>query len=558
MEIAQMWVKISADTSKFVSDLEKTKKQVEDTSKRWADFGKRASDVGKRLATFVTLPLFAAGAASIKMASDMSESINKVDVAFKDNAEEIKSWSSTTLRQFGIAKGTALDMAATFGDMATGMGLNTGNASEMSRSLVGLAGDLASFKNISIDIANTALTGVFTGETESLKQLGIVMTQANLQEYAYAQGINKKIQEMNQAEQVMLRYNYVMEMTKNAQGDFSNTSSGAANQMRIFSESLKELGATFGANILPVVTSGITTINKWVQAFGELDGTSQKLIVGMAAVAAAAGPLLIVVGSAAGLFASLSTIAAGMGITVGALVLPIVGVTAAIAALVTGGILLYKNWDTIKAKAMEVWTSLKNTVSDAIIAVKTKISEMVQIGKDVAAGLWKGLSDSADWLKNKVIGWAKSVLPDPILKLLGISSPAKKGIDIGVWFAKGLAIGLGEGQDGVITQAQLLADSVISIRDRLQALNREYEIAKIIQGENSDSAQKLREQIAELAQQYDAWFEATTVTSAGYMPIVLTVSLILLIFSSISPILLSRDSISLFINPNWFSILLSL
>jgi hypothetical protein len=63
MEIAQMWVKISADTSKFVSDLEKTKKQVEDTSKRWADFGKRASDVGKRLATFVTLPLFAAGGA---------------------------------------------------------------------------------------------------------------------------------------------------------------------------------------------------------------------------------------------------------------------------------------------------------------------------------------------------------------------------------------------------------------------------------------------------------------------------------------------------------------
>ena len=189
MEIAQMWVKISADTSKFVSDLEKTKKQVEDTSKRWADFGKRASDVGKRLATFVTLPLFAAGAASINMASDMSESINKVDVAFKDNAEEIKSWSSTTLRQFGIAKGTALDMAATL-EIWPGMGLNTGNASEMSRSLVG-SGDLASFKNISIDIANTALTGVFTGETESLKQLGIVMTQANLQEYAYAQESTK-------------------------------------------------------------------------------------------------------------------------------------------------------------------------------------------------------------------------------------------------------------------------------------------------------------------------------------------------------------------------------
>ena len=76
--------------------------------------------------------------------------------------------------------------------------------------------------------------------------------------------------------------------------------------------------------------------------------------------------------------------------------------------------------------------------------------------------------------------------------------------DIGLWAAKGLALGLGEGQDGVITQAQLLADHVTSVRDRLQALNREYEITKIVQGENSDSAQKLREQIAELAKQYDA------------------------------------------------------
>ena len=89
--------------------------------------------------------------------------MNKVEVAFGDNADEVKSWGDTTIKQFGIAKGTALDMASLYGDMATGMGVNTKEASKLSTNLTGLAGDLASFKNVSIDVAKTALAGVFTG-----------------------------------------------------------------------------------------------------------------------------------------------------------------------------------------------------------------------------------------------------------------------------------------------------------------------------------------------------------------------------------------------------------
>lgn len=267
---------------------------------RLSTFGSKVNELGNKLTFGVTMPLAGAGIAAFTLASDMSESMNKVDVAFGDNADSIKEWSKNTLNEFGIAKGSALDAAALFGDMGTGMGLTTSEAAGMSKKLVGLSGDLSSFKNVQLDVAKTALAGIFTGETESLKQLGIVMTQANLEEYAHSQGIKKKIQDMTQAEQVQLRYNYVLEKTKNAQGDFARTSDGAANQQRIFKESLKELGATFGENLLPVLTPFIAKANDLLKTFGQLDKDTQKNIVTFGMYAIAAGPVIKVFGGITG------------------------------------------------------------------------------------------------------------------------------------------------------------------------------------------------------------------------------------------------------------------
>lgn len=132
-------------------------------SKKTDNLAKSFTNAGKTLTAGLTVPITALGTLAIKNASDLQETINKVDVAFGDNSDSVKEWGKTTIKQFGIAKGTALDMAALFGDMATGMGMNTTEASKLSTNLTGLAGDLASFKNISIDIAKTALAGVFTG-----------------------------------------------------------------------------------------------------------------------------------------------------------------------------------------------------------------------------------------------------------------------------------------------------------------------------------------------------------------------------------------------------------
>lgn len=260
------------------------------------DAGDRLSRLGAGLTAGVTAPLTAAGAAAVKYASDTEEALNKVDVAFGASAESVRSWSEGTLNSIGLARGTALDMAALFGDMATSMGYGREEAAQMSMALVDLAADLSSFKNVGIDQVSTALKSIFTGETESLKELGVVMTQANLEAYALAQGYTTAYTAMDQAQQVAVRYQYVLDRTSNAQGDFARTSDSTANQLRIFRESLKEAAATAGEELLPVITPIIERLNDLIQSFGDLDEGTRKAVVQAGLFLAALGPMMTAVG----------------------------------------------------------------------------------------------------------------------------------------------------------------------------------------------------------------------------------------------------------------------
>ncbi|RZJ33720.1 MAG: hypothetical protein EOO51_12575 [Flavobacterium sp.] len=288
--LAEINIKFTADLRGFSTEMQKSLRII-------GKVGDDMQKLGKTMSLYVTAPLLAAGGAAIKFASDYNESLNKVDVAFGGASDQVKEFAKASLENFGIAEGSALDMAALFGDMATSMGLPVDKAAAMSKSLVGLAGDLASFKNIGIDEATTALNGVFTGETESLKRLGVVMTEANLQAFALSQGIQTNIKDMSQADKVTLRYAYVMNQTKNAQGDFARTGGGAANQMRIFQESLKQVAAQFGQVLLPAFTKMITGVNGVVKSLSSLSDNSKTTILVVAGIAAAIGPVLAGFGS---------------------------------------------------------------------------------------------------------------------------------------------------------------------------------------------------------------------------------------------------------------------
>ena len=309
---------VSAKLDKIV---EKTRSVTQSTSKlqeKMKNFGESMKNIGKDLSLKVTTPLIAAGVASVKMASDMDETINKVDVAFGSSAQTVKEWAKTSISSMGLAQQSALDSAALYGDMATSMGLSQSQAAEMAKTLTRLGADLASFKNISNDQAQTALKSIFTGETESLKELGVVMTEVNLQQFARQQGIRKSISRMTEEQKVMLRYQYVLAKTKNAQGDFERTNEGTANQMRMVGENLKELGRLLGEIIIPYANQALKVVNGWLVSFQNLSPETRKMIVGIAAFAAALPPLIMGLGGLATVFTVLS--AHPFILTIGAIV----------------------------------------------------------------------------------------------------------------------------------------------------------------------------------------------------------------------------------------------
>ena len=221
------------------------------------------SGIAKLVATaFSVKVLIDFGKKAIELASDIEEVQNVVDVSFGDMAYQMEAFADSAIKMYGISKLAAKQTGSTFMAMASGMGLASEAAADMSLKLTALSADMASFYNKTQEQTATALKSVFTGETEVLKQYGIVMTEANLQNFAYSQGIKKNISAMTQAEKVQLRYNFVMQQTALAQGDFARTSGSWANQVKLVKMQFEEFASSLGIILKNVLLPGVRAINQ--------------------------------------------------------------------------------------------------------------------------------------------------------------------------------------------------------------------------------------------------------------------------------------------------------
>ena len=220
----------------------------------------------KILATATAAAFTAVAAKGVEAASNLNEIQNVVDVAFGKSAAAVDAWSKTAINAYGLNQIEALHYASTLRAMFGSMGLASGAADSMSTSLAGLAGDLASFYNLSTDDAFEKIQAGIAGETKPLKDLGINMDVANLQAYALSQGITKSYSAMSQAEQTTLRYNYLMSVTSMAQGDFARTSGSYANQMRVFQANIESLTVSLGQAVIPLIQAVLPWINMFAQA----------------------------------------------------------------------------------------------------------------------------------------------------------------------------------------------------------------------------------------------------------------------------------------------------
>lgn len=377
-------IEAESKAKKFKAELDKIgNANLKALSEQLKKVGDKMTSVGKTMTTKVTAPIVAGYTVASKYASDYEENLNKLDVAFGSNSQAVKDWANAARTEFGLSKVQATDAASAFGALGKGIGLSESEAADMSTTLAGLSADLGSYFNVGVDESAKALEGIFTGESEALKKFGVVMTDTNLQKFAEDQGLVWK--EMDQTQKTMLRYQYVLAKTKDAQGDFARTSDGTANSTKIFQASLQDLGTAIGTNLLPIITPIIQKVTELINKFNELSPTTQKAITIIGLVAAVIGPLLVVLGT---LVSSIGAIIGAAPAILGAMGTFIAGaapVIAIIVALIAIGVELYKNWDTIKAKAtafknavIATFNQFKANVTATFNAIKTAIVTPIQ------------------------------------------------------------------------------------------------------------------------------------------------------------------------------------
>ena len=383
---------LTEDSNKEFDGLgKKSQETSEKVKEHWKQVSSSLVSAGTSLTRYVTLPIIAAGTAAVKFASDMVETTNKVNVVFGSNSAAVDKWADNSLRKMGLAKQSAMDYAASYGDLGSSMELSNDINYKYSTSLVQLAADMASFKNISADRAQLALTAIYTGETESLKALGIVMTDANLQAFGLANGYAKQYSEMTQAEKVMLRYEYVMDAAKNSMGDFERTSSGMANQTRMLGENAKETGAILGEVIAPTVNEIITATNGLLDKVKQLNPEAREAIVVTALISAGIGPLLVMIGKGIKAYNDIAKAVAAANVkmqlsagAVGAISIAIgvlIGVATAVVAHYNKLTEAANNLATANKKAAADVTDAKDALNDSLVAVEAN-AKMAQTYTD--------------------------------------------------------------------------------------------------------------------------------------------------------------------------------
>lgn len=220
---------------------------------------------------------------AIAYASDLTEVQNVVDVSFGQSAKIVDDWAKTTLTAYGINELSAKRFAGTMGAMLKSSGVAGDAVTDMSMRIAELAGDMASFYNLRAEDAFYKIRAGISGETEPLKELGINMSVANLEAYALTQGITKTYDKMSQAEQTLLRYNYLMKVSADSQGDFTRTSGSYANQQKLLSENIREFTGELATGLLPILTQATIAMNNSVTWIKDNWSVIQPLVLGLTA-----------------------------------------------------------------------------------------------------------------------------------------------------------------------------------------------------------------------------------------------------------------------------------
>lgn len=280
--MAKTWQEVRKLAGETEKATEKTKKYGDETVKS----GKKIQSSLKGILTELTAlvgvyQLISFAKQSVQIASDLEEVQNVVDTAFGEMSYKIEEFSKTSIEQFGLSELSAKQWSSTMVAMGSGMGQALGEGSDKAIELTARLADVMSFYNKTKQEAFTLGKSIYSGETEPLKNIGIVMTENNLALFAMSKGYKQAYKEMDSANKLLVRQEYFLEQTALAAGDYVRTQDGWANKTRTLSERWKEVKIQFGETFKAVGTLVLPVINAVIKGLGYIAQLLQSLSSGV-------------------------------------------------------------------------------------------------------------------------------------------------------------------------------------------------------------------------------------------------------------------------------------
>lgn len=371
--VAELIVKLGLASDGFDKGLSSSQSKLQ-------NWGTSLKSAGTKLTAGVTVPLAGAGLMAINWASALEQAEGKTEAVFQDSADAVKDWSRGTAQAYGFAQSDALAMASTYGALFKVVGMTNDVSADYSTSLIGLSADMAAFNDVSNERASQALMAGLTGEYMSLRSMGIFLNEAAVGEEALAIATADGRSEITEADKVQARYNLIMKQTAQQQGQAARESKNWSSRIPQLRAQLKNLGADLGKRLMPYALRFLDFLERAIQWFGKLSPKIQGIILVLAALAAAIGPVLLALGFMLPAIAALLPVFA-------ALLGPLGLVILALAALVAIGIYA---WTT------DLW-GFRDAVSAVVGLLGDFIDGLQTLGKYIRA-VWEDGDTLNDWL----------------------------------------------------------------------------------------------------------------------------------------------------------------
>lgn len=297
--LGDLIVRIHGETAGFENSIRKAEKSL-------VTFGKSASRIGRSLTTFVTLPILGIGAAFVKTAADAEEVNSKFNTVFKSQAESVRKWAEEYSAGTGRSTIENIKFLASVQDLFVPLGVARDEAAELSKSVVTLATDMSSFNNLPTADVVRDIQSALVGNHETVRKYGVVLDEATVSQELLNMGIEGGSKAATAGEKALARFNLILAGTTDAQGDAIRTADSFTNRFIALKSNMKDLSESFGTIMLPALQKIVSSLIKVVKFVDGLSDSQKKLIIRVAGLVAAIGPLLFVMGKLVALFAVLS------------------------------------------------------------------------------------------------------------------------------------------------------------------------------------------------------------------------------------------------------------